>query len=249
MTFAKKELIKTLDEDEMIHSPAVAVLIQHPLLGNILYDTGNDEMWEKTYSDDIKQTYPISRCITIEEALSKEGMTPRDIDVLILSHLHFDHVGGLKFFVNTKAGKQVYASSAELKDVIPALYDVPNQIQGAYIGSLFLGLPGINYVGIEKSYDLGQGISVFTQSCHTAGLLGLKVELESGVILFVGDTVYTSEAYEKELPPGGSINKTDIEFINNVHFLKNMQKKENAKVFFGHDYNQARAWQQKGWIE
>ena len=37
--------------------------------------------------------YPITEMITIEEALAKEGLTPGDIDQLILSHLHFDHAG------------------------------------------------------------------------------------------------------------------------------------------------------------
>ena len=56
MTFSKKELVRTPDEAAMIVSPAQAVLIEHHELGRILYDTGNDEAWEATYSDDMKAT-------------------------------------------------------------------------------------------------------------------------------------------------------------------------------------------------
>ena len=41
MEFPKFRLVQWEDENEMIKSPAVALLIQHPTLGNILYDTGN----------------------------------------------------------------------------------------------------------------------------------------------------------------------------------------------------------------
>ena len=87
----------------MIYSPALAILIKHPTAGYILYDTGNDDAWRDSYTDHIKEVYPISECLTIKEALAKEGLTPEDIDVLILSHLHFDHAGGMKYFVNTKS--------------------------------------------------------------------------------------------------------------------------------------------------
>ena len=41
MEFPKFRLVDWKDEGAMVQSPAVAILIQHPTLGNILYDTGN----------------------------------------------------------------------------------------------------------------------------------------------------------------------------------------------------------------
>ena len=41
MEFPKFRLVETPDAQEMVKSPAVAILIQHPTLGNLLYDTGN----------------------------------------------------------------------------------------------------------------------------------------------------------------------------------------------------------------
>lgn len=249
MTFYKKELVRTDDEKEMIYSPALAILIKHPTAGYILYDTGNDDAWRDTYTDHIKEVYPISECLTIKEALAKEGLTPDDIDVLILSHLHFDHAGGMKYFANTKAGAHTLVAGAEWNEVQRLLADSDNQTSGAYIGKLFLNLPGVQYEAVaDGENELAEGVTLFVQHCHTAGLLGLKVQLEDRLVIFTGDTVYTREAYDDELPPGGSINKTDSEFIDNVHRLKDMQQRAHAEVFFGHDYDQARDWQRQGWL-
>lgn len=250
MTFYKKELVRTDDLQEMIQSPALAILIKHPTAGYILYDTGNDDNWQNTYSDHIKEVYPITECITIKEALAKEGLAPENIDVLVLSHLHFDHAGGMKYFANTKAGAHTLVAAAEWDEVAHAVPQAKNQQQGAYLGELFLDLPGVAYEPVaDENIELAEGVTLFTQHCHTAGLLGLCVRLVDRTVIFTGDTVYTRESYEQELPPGGSINKTDSEFTENIAALKVMQKTYDAEMFFGHDYAQARAWEKKGWIE
>lgn len=48
----RDNLVKCGDENQMIQSPVNAILISHPKIGNILYDTGN--------SPDYGQKYPAS---------------------------------------------------------------------------------------------------------------------------------------------------------------------------------------------
>ena len=178
MTFYKKELVRTNDDKEMIYSPALAILIKHPTAGYILYDTGNDDAWRDSYTDHIKEVYPISECLTIKEALAKEGLTPEDIDVLILSHLHFDHAGGMKYFANTKAGAHTLVAGAELEEVQQLLAERDDKTSGAYIGKLFLDLPGVHYEAVaDGETELAAGVTLFVQHCHTAGLIGMKVQL------------------------------------------------------------------------
>ena len=249
MTFYKKELVQTEQENALIVSPALAILIKHPTAGYILYDTGNDDAWEETYSEDMKKTYPITELITIADALKKEGLTVQDIDILILSHLHFDHAGGMKYFVNTKAGAHTVVSAAELKEVMEQVAGAESQVSGAYLGQLFLNLSGVQFVPVMNEWEVAEGVTLFEQNCHTAGLLGMRIQLQDRTVIFTGDTVYTAEAYEKELPPGGSINKTNEEFFANLKRLKQMETDYQAEVFFGHDYEQACAWQERGWIQ
>ena len=91
----RDNLVQCEDKSQMIQSPINAILIQHPELGNILYDTGNSPDYEQKYPVSVLETYPIPEFVSIEEALKEHGLTVNDIDMLILSHLHFDHSGGL----------------------------------------------------------------------------------------------------------------------------------------------------------
>ena len=74
MEFPRFRLVECDNEATMVVSPAVALLIQHPTLGNILYDTGNSADFLKTYTPEMLHNYPITEMITIEEALAKEGL-------------------------------------------------------------------------------------------------------------------------------------------------------------------------------
>lgn len=111
----KDYLIQCSDANQMIKSPISAILIQHPTLGNLLYDTGNSPFYSTEYPKSTLETYPITEFISIEDALKQKGLTPADIDMIILSHLHFDHAGGLRYFKGTKAIRNVLVSEAELK--------------------------------------------------------------------------------------------------------------------------------------
>ena len=188
----KKELIKT-EIDSTVISPVSAVLVQHPDLGNILYDTGNDDLWEETYSESIKKTYPVKKAITIRCALEKEGLSVSDIDWLVISHLHFDHAGGIKFFRNTKAGQKIIVAEDELKDAIYQTGKNNKENSGAYMKELFLDLDGICFQTISENICLAEGIELFIQRSHTTALIGMMVKLKNnGTVIFCGDTIYTN---------------------------------------------------------
>ena len=80
-------------------------LIKHRKMGYILYDTG--------YSMDILKNNPkcllyrivnpvtLKREDIIDFQLEKRGIDRKEIKYIIISHLHPDHIGGLKFFPNS----------------------------------------------------------------------------------------------------------------------------------------------------
>lgn len=231
----KFHLIECENEEEMIKSPISAILIEHPVLGNILYDTGNSPFLSTEYPKSTLETYPIPEFISIESALKEKGLTPADIDMLIISHLHFDHAGGLRYFEGTKAIKKVLVSEAELKN---AYCQVMTGQPGAYVKKLF-DLDDIVYQTINKDIDLSDDIRLFIQSSHTPGVLGMVLKTESkGNMIVTSDSIYTREGYEKGLPPGGPINKTKQEFFDNLSRIREMKKEYCAEILFGHDYEQ-----------
>lgn len=246
MTVCKNELVRTPKPEDLVLSPVTAVLLRHPTAGNILYDTGNAPDWASSYNAAMKQRYPVTRFISITQALANEGLCPADINILILSHMHFDHAGGLRQFSHTKAGANVLVSQLELT----AAMRERRKPDSAYISSLFYDLPGVAFQTLAGDYEVAPGVSLFPQRCHTEGLLGLRVQLShTRTVLFTSDSIYTEEAFEQELPPGGSINASSEEFYENLRVIRAMQEKEQATLYFGHDIAQARRWQSRGWID
>lgn len=86
--------------------PALFFLIQHPTRGNILFDTGYS-----TRFHDITSRFPYSlmkavtpvRIAEEDNAVSQLriiGITPADIGMVLLSHLHADHAGGVHDFTH-----------------------------------------------------------------------------------------------------------------------------------------------------
>lgn len=246
MEFPKFRLIQTEDEREMVKSPAVAVLIQHPELGNLLYDTGNSPEHLTAYTREMLHDYPVIQCTSIKDALAEKGLTPHDIDRLIISHLHFDHAGGMKDFIGTEAIKHVIVSEADLKN---AYFSVMTGHGGAYIRSLF-DVEGVCFEPISGTTELAEDLTLFVQASHTPGVIGMILKTEhSGTIITTSDTVYSGESYRKELPPGGTINKTTDEFYENLARIKAMEREFDATLLFGHDYDQVVEWAGRGWID
>ena len=67
--------------------PIVSFYIEGPEK-NILVDTGCPAEVMKKYWPE-----PVKDIQTFEEALNKVGLKPEDIDIVIQTHLHFDHCG------------------------------------------------------------------------------------------------------------------------------------------------------------
>ena len=246
MEFPRFRLVQTEDQREMVKSPAVAVLIEHPELGNVLYDTGNSPDYASVYTEDMLHDYPLTECVSIKDALAEKGLTPDDIDLIILSHLHFDHAGGLKDFVGTKAIKKVLVAQEDLKN---AYFSVMTGNGGAYIRSLF-DVEGVCFQTINETTKLAEDLTLFVQESHTPGVIGMILKTKNnGTIITTSDAVYTADSYHQELPPGGTINKTTSEFFDNLARIKAMEREYNATLLFGHDYDQILEWSAKGWIE
>jgi len=56
----------------------------------VLVDTGLGDRWD----DKAVRMYRIDRSVTLLDSLRARGLGPQDIDVVVNTHLHFDHAGG-----------------------------------------------------------------------------------------------------------------------------------------------------------
>lgn len=77
------------DDNNNIPQDTTCLLVQTGQQ-NVLIDTG----YGAKFSDKQRAIFGAEEGNPLERNLKAEGISPEDIDVVILSHLHFDHVGG-----------------------------------------------------------------------------------------------------------------------------------------------------------
>lgn len=166
-------------------------------------------------------------------ALKNLGISPDEIDLVILTHLHWDHCSNCKIFKNATfivqksemqyaiAPNPIQKSQYEVgfKDIQPPWLEVFSQIE-PIDGDL---------------YDLIKGIHLITLPGHTPGLMGVAVETKRGVHVIASDCIPLNKNWEgdEKLPhiPNGI--HIDLESYHN-----SFKKIENIAdvVLASHDF-------------
>ncbi len=101
--------------------------------------------------------------VQLKGALKKAGLSPSDITDVVVSHVHFDHVGNLPLFTNAR----ILMSRTEWKNAVETPDEYHCIAACAYIrGSGRLGF-------IEEGDTLTENVRVLALPGHTEGLIGL----------------------------------------------------------------------------
>jgi glyoxylase-like metal-dependent hydrolase (beta-lactamase superfamily II) len=149
----------------------------------VLVDTGPPEPdWAYRYHRPIKKE-PSQE---IHTALAKLGLSPQDIDIVIFSHLHWDHSFNLDHF--SKATFLV--QKAELKYAVNPL---PSDKKPYAVGISGVQPPWMKVFGqmipLDGDQEILPGIRVIHLPGHTPGTQGVVVETSEGPWVIAGDTV------------------------------------------------------------
>lgn len=221
--------------------PSIGLLIFSPKLGWVLVDTGSHPDAMKGYwPEEARKSIPLVRTDEdmLDFRLSQLGLSPQDIDLLVLTHLHLDHAGNLSLFSGTKAGQKVIVHQAEIKQALYDTFLAECNLVNGYLRSDFTGLEGINFDPIDDSVKLSDDLELIWLPGHSAGMLGVLVSLENeGVILYTSDAVNSSENLGPPI-------KLSAVFYDSLAMKKSirkilwLQRQHDAKLIFGHDLNQ-----------
>ncbi|KAK6224131.1 hypothetical protein LQW54_000278 [Pestalotiopsis sp. IQ-011] len=99
-TLPLKFFVAGAAEDERSLVPSLSFIItyddDHRGPKHILFDLGlrqNVDALEKPIQDHLKTRQPVALSPDVRESLAKAGLGPDDIDRIILSHIHWDHMG------------------------------------------------------------------------------------------------------------------------------------------------------------
>ena len=166
--------------------PCFAFLIEDKGISPILVDTGFSPLYIPGSNSEFNQTD------TLEESINELGYRVDDIENIILTHLHWDHTGGLPLFKNAK----IYLNKDEL---LGLLYLKPNE-ETYFIPDFFID----SFEKFELTGDavsLSRNIEIVKTGFHTHGHQVVKVKCREKTIVLTGDAPFDYSWLWKRIPP------------------------------------------------
>ncbi len=129
--------------------------------------------------------------------LAAQGVAPGDIDRVIFTHLHGDHVGGAL----TEAGEPAFPKAAYLAHEV----DIAHWRGKDSHGGRLLAACGDRFRAVQSGEDLGHGLRTWHLPGHTPGHMGLHF---AGGFALVGDLLHSLPL---QLPDPSVHTKFDID--------------------------------------
>lgn len=153
--------------------PVYVHVIDHPD-ARVLVDTGLTQL-HPAVADMDPRLMPLS---------AQPDFDLASIDVVINTHLHFDHCGGNCLF----AGRPIYVQRRELDDA---------RSEEDYTIREWVEAPGVVYVPVDGALELLPGLRLVPAPGHTPGSQVVVVETRGRSVVVGGDTaVFFSELDE-----------------------------------------------------
>src|SRR4051812_36924868 len=111
--------------------------------------------------------------------LSEHAFDLAGIDVVVNTHLHFDHCGGNHLF----PGRPIYVQRQELEDA---------RSQDDYTIREWVDAPGVEYVAVDGELELLPGVRLLPAPGHTRGTQVVVVGSGSHPVVIAGDAAVWS---------------------------------------------------------
>lgn len=232
-----------------VEFPLQSFLITHRN-GLVLFDTGIDPavQLDGGYISQAIGRFLLTRIFRlhltqedrIDHVLRKSGVAPADIKTAVISHLHFDHVGGIRhipqadLLVSTDEWSILSDPHPEQEWILREHIEIPSakwqQISFEPTDDpLFEGFEGIHDVAGDGSMIL------LPTPGHTRGSMSMLIRQEGWApILLVADLTYEAALIQKDVVPGVGDGPTLLASFAKVRKLQ--ERLPNLAIIPSHDF-------------
>jgi glyoxylase-like metal-dependent hydrolase (beta-lactamase superfamily II) len=201
----------------------------------ILIDAGiGDKMGEKAAG-----IYAFDRAVTLSSSLAAHGLSPQDIDVVLATHLHFDHAGGFTTIVDG-APAPVFPRARYLirrGEWEDALHPHERN-RASYFPENFVPLQDAGLVDfIEEDGEVLPGISVWRTGGHTMHHQIVRIASGGRVAVFAADLLPTAAHLDEAWIMGYDLYPVDTLMYKKRFFAEAIPNE--YVIFFEHDPDMA----------
>ncbi len=172
--------------------------------------------------------------MAIHEQLEKIGYKPEDIDIVVFTHLHWDHMFYMDKFTNA-------TYIAHEREVAFALDPIPLYYKSYEHPALGIVRPfeGKEFKTVRGEAEIMPGIRVFESFGHSPGHISVEVDTKDGSYICAGDSIFVlgnlneiPELHYNITPPGRFYNI--VEAWKSIEYQK-ARAQDSSKLLLCHD--------------
>lgn len=160
------------------------------------------------------------------------GVDAKDVDIVILSHLHWDHCGNLHMFPNA----EVYVQKDEFMDSIDPIPRFLKTYESFKLGVVPpYAQQGVKWNFIDGDVEILPGIQCIKIPGHSAGVMGILVQTDKGPYFLGSDAIpLYHNIVNGEVKPGALCLSLEKAYYSTVKINK-LVKETGAVIIPGHD--------------
>ena len=161
----------------------------------------------------------LGRYGAFQKRLAELGLKPSDIDIVVNTHCHYDHIEANYLF----KGKPLVVHEKEL--------EYCGQLYWTEYADAFMGIMELDTISGDKK--LTQNVKVIETMGHTPGSISVIAETDDGTVACIGDAAIVKEDLLQLRAP--SVVTKNIAPEVSIASLKRIADLDPVRVIPGHD--------------
>ena len=239
LTFGWEHLPKSIS----VHGAPADVRLREPVPGVLLevdggwflLDTGfntpillDEQLRRRMHHMGIEDELVGDAGDSVERAFEHVGVDPGEVVGVALSHLHYDHAGGLRWFAEHAP---VHCQRRELVHALAQEAPEPQAMCRIDFDD-----HRIDWRLADGDVEIAPGITALATYGHTVGHQSFVVDLpDGGGFVFAFDAADLQENLDDEVAPGGVAGGDVEEAVASIRRLKRVAAERGYRVIPGHD--------------